>query len=112
VDPEGPAVAREDDVRRSEDSLPVPLEGSLVRGIGVDLGLAVGAHPQVGHGVDAIIRLDDERDVLLRVAGGEPQLRVRRKVIAVAVVVEPQVVPVAGQKSTTSAFGKSATFIV
>ena len=92
----GPAVARDDDVGRREDPLPASLEGGLVGGVRVDLGRPVGAPPQVRHRVDAVVGLDDERDVLLRVAGRQPQLRVRGEVVAVAVVVEPQVVAVAG----------------
>ena len=61
----------------------------------VDLGRPVRAPPQVGHGVDAVVGLDDERRVLLGVAGRQPQLAVRAEVVAVAVVVEPQVVAVA-----------------
>ena len=88
-------MPRDDDVRGGEDSLPAPLEGRLVGGERVDLGGPVGAPPQMGHRVDGVIGLDDERDVLLGVAGCQPQLGVRCKVMAVAVVVEPQVIAIA-----------------
>ena len=59
------------------------------------LGRPVLAPPQVGHRVHGVVRLDDERRVLRGVARGQPQRGGRREVVAVAVVVEPQVVAVA-----------------
>ena len=58
-------------------------------------GRAIRPPPEVGHRVDAVVGLDDERGVLLGVARRQPQLRVRREPIAVAVVVEPLVADVA-----------------
>ena len=62
---------------------------------GSTAGRAVGVPPQVRHRIHAVVRLDDERGVLLAVARRQPQLAVRREPVAVAVVVEPQVVAVA-----------------
>ena len=49
----------------------------------------------MGHRVDRVVRPDHERRVLLGVTGRQPQLAVRGEEVAVAIVVEPQVVPVA-----------------
>jgi hypothetical protein len=94
ADAERATMARDDDVGSSEDPLAPPLEGGLIRGIRVDLGQSVGAPPQVRHGVDGVVSLDEERDVLLRMAGRQPELGIRSEVVAVPVVIEPQVVPV------------------
>ena len=61
----------------------------------VDLRRPVRPPPEVGQGVDPVLGLDDERRVLLGVAGRQPELGVRRHAPAVAAVIEPEVVPVA-----------------
>ena len=58
-------------------------------------GRPVGPPPEVGQRVDPVLRVDDERGVLLGVAGRQPELGVGRHAPAVAAVIEPQVVPVA-----------------
>ncbi len=64
-------------------------------GVGVDLGRPVGPPPEVGHRIGPVLGVDDERGVLLGVAGRQPELRVGRHLPAVAAVVEPEVVLVA-----------------
>ena len=67
-------MAGDDDVGRREDPRAAALDGGLVGAERVDLGRPVGMPPQVGHGVDGVVGLDDERGVLLGVAGRQPQL--------------------------------------
>ena len=51
--------------------------------------------PQVRHRVGRVVGLDDERGVLLGVPGRQPELGLRGEPVAVAVVIEPQVIAVA-----------------
>ena len=105
-------MPRDDDIGRGQDTCPAALYRDLVSPERVDRRGSGPPPPQVGHRVDAVIGRDHERGVLLSVTRGQPQLAVRGEVVAIAVVVEPQVVAVARPESTTSAFGKSATLIV
>ena len=50
--------------------------------------------PEVGQRVDRVIGTDDQRRVLLAVAGSQPQLGVGGEVPAVAVMVEPEIAAV------------------
>ena len=95
VDAERGAVTRDDHVSGGQDPGTPALERRLVRGERVELGRPVRVPPQVGHDVHAVVRLDDQRSVLLAVAGRQPELALRREPVAVAVVVEPQVVEIA-----------------
>ena len=95
-DPERPAVARDHDVGRRQHPRAARLDLRLVGRERVHLGRPVLAPPEVRHRVHGVVGLDDQRRVLLGVAGRQPQLRARREPVAVAVVVEPEVVPVAG----------------
>ena len=75
VDPECRAVAGDDDVGggrgRARAARRAPAWSGGER---VDLGRPVGSPPEVGQGVDRVVGLDDERRVLLGVAGRQPQL--------------------------------------
>ena len=95
ANPERLPVAWDDDVGGRQDARAAPLEVGLVRRERVDLGRSIRMPPQVGHRVDRIVRLHDERDVLLGVAGRQPELDAGRQAVAIAVMVEPQVVDVA-----------------
>ena len=89
-------MARDDDVGGGQDPSPAALDGGLVGAEGIDLGRPVRMPPEVGEGIRRVVGFDDERRVLLGVTGGQPELGLRGEVIAVALVVQPQVVAVAG----------------
>ena len=79
LDAERAAVAGDHDVGGREDPRAVGLDRAWSGAERVDLGRPVRAPPEVGHRVDAVVGLDDERRVLLGVAGRQPQLGVRAR---------------------------------
>ena len=84
------------DIGHGQDALAVADDGLLVGAKRIDLRRSVGVPPQVGQGMDPVVGADDQGCVLLGVTGRQPELRVRTERIAVAVMVEPQVVLVTG----------------
>jgi predicted amidohydrolase YtcJ len=88
-------VPGDDDVGHGQHALAVSDDRVLVRRQRIDLGRSIGVPPQVGQRMDAVLSPDNQRGVLFGVTRGQPQLAVRAQGIAVAVVVEPQVVLVA-----------------
>ncbi len=106
ADAERAPMTRDDDVGSRKNPLASALERRLIGGEWVDLGRPVGAPPQVRHRVDGVIGLDEECDVLLGVARRQPELGIRCEVVAVAVVIEPQVVAVASPEVDHFGVGK------
>jgi len=94
--PERLAVARDHDVGDGQDALAMLLEDGLVGRVRIDCRRSVGEPPEMGQGVDAVVGRDDQRRVLLAVARRQPELCPGRHLPAVAVVIEPEVAPIAG----------------
>src|SRR3970282_162812 len=75
ANPERLPVAGDDDARRGPHPVAPAVPRSLAPGQWIDRWRPVAPPPEVRQGVNRVIRLDDERGVLLGVAGCQPKLR-------------------------------------
>jgi predicted amidohydrolase YtcJ len=89
-------VAGHHDVGHGQDSFPASFDRCLIGTQRVLVGAPIGMPPEMGHGIHGVVRLDDQGGVFFGVARRQPELAPGAQLVAIPVVVEPQVVAVAG----------------